>query len=49
MTKKKGMPSKLAQLSYSHRKLDQHLLKLKRSEEELAGILGKLELGKRKK
>ncbi|HIX58318.1 MAG TPA: hypothetical protein IAA45_01175 [Candidatus Blautia gallistercoris] len=46
---KKGFASKLAQVSYDHRKADQYLLKMKGSAEEMKGILEKLQVGKKKK
>lgn len=49
MTRKKGLPSKLAQVGYDHKKMDRHLLKVKSSTEELESILQHLNIGKKKK
>lgn len=49
MTKKRGLPSKFAQVGYEHKKMDRHLLKVKSSAEELQMILEHLNLGKKKK
>ena len=49
MTKKKGLPSKFAQVGYDHKKMDQQLLKVKSSTEELQVILEHLNIGKKKK